>query len=35
VLKNKSLVDDKIKNKRIRIIKNIIIEGSKEDFNKQ
>jgi hypothetical protein len=35
VLKNKSLVDDKIKNKRIRIIKNAIIEGSNEDFNKQ
>jgi hypothetical protein len=35
VLKNKSLVDDKIKNRRIRIIKNVIIEKIKEDFNKQ
>jgi hypothetical protein len=30
-----SLVDDKIKNKIIRMIKNVMIEGNKEDFNKQ
>jgi hypothetical protein len=35
VLKNISLVDDKIKNKSIRIIKKVIIERIKDEFNKQ